>query len=412
MRRRTSLPLALGLTLGLTASLLVGCSDPAETEDPAVLESTAASGKPLDASNAGWTRIEGFPLSDRTHPLLAELGGELYVIGGNTGSICPPLADCASPVGHVVRDGAAYDPATGAWRTIADLPRGSRVYADGWLRPQVVDGLVLVSQDVERAGVWRTEWLAYDPQADSWERVEPLARLGAGPSDVATDGETLWVLDGRRVLTLDPRTGEQAQIGRYPRAGSLRSARLLPGPSGPAVAGWVRGAAPDEPALAAVDVMAGAGRGATWRRLETEMYGEITHFTGSEFVGLEWGRADGGATNNWGRWYDAGGRVRASDGEWTALDVPEPDDVPGEVAQWTLEAVDGPRLATSGFVVDLGAGDRWQRIQRPVGAEVDTEVSAVWDGDWLVAVGGVDLEGDGYRAPAPTEVWAYRPPGD
>ena len=45
----------------------------------------------------GWERLPAVPLSPRTDPVVAWTGTEVVVVGGNTGWVCPPNADCAGP---------------------------------------------------------------------------------------------------------------------------------------------------------------------------------------------------------------------------------------------------------------------------------------------------------------------------
>ena len=45
---------------------------------------------------AAWARVPDVPLSPRTDPVVAWTGSEVLVVGGNTGWICPPYADCHS----------------------------------------------------------------------------------------------------------------------------------------------------------------------------------------------------------------------------------------------------------------------------------------------------------------------------
>jgi hypothetical protein len=49
-------------------------------------------------------------------------GEEVVVVGGYDNAPCPPTADCAA--GPMLRDGAAYAPATGRWRRLPQAPTG------------------------------------------------------------------------------------------------------------------------------------------------------------------------------------------------------------------------------------------------------------------------------------------------
>ena len=45
----------------------------------------------------------------------------MFYVGGDT-FLCPPGADCVAPDDPPLADGAAFDPGTGSWRTIASAP--------------------------------------------------------------------------------------------------------------------------------------------------------------------------------------------------------------------------------------------------------------------------------------------------
>lgn len=392
MSRVRTAAAALSL-LALTACTSTAPAEP-RPQDPGA--ERGASTAPA-AVEHGWARIEGFPLSDRTSPVLAAVGGELYVLGGNTGFVCPPNADCASPsADQLARDGAAYDPGTGTWRRVADLPDGHRLTAPG-TDPLVVDGLVLVPSYGLRG---RPTWLAYDTGADRWDVLDAVHE---GPWEVVTDGEEVWVLRGRRVLRWDPRADTVTPLATYDAPRPLVDRALLPGPDGPVVSGYLPGAAADEPSLVAVDVP----EGSSWRRLRTEQIGWLHHFTGTAWVGLESGRADGGATDNWGRWYDQGGLLDARTGRWSPLDVPQGPWNWG--AGWSFQAASGDLLLSGGRFRDLSGDDRWRRTGRPEGSRVDTEVVGAWLDGRLYTFGGVDEEGPGYEGPAPVEVFSWTP---
>src|SRR4051794_12982657 len=92
--------------------------------------------EPTDGPTAGapaWQALPAAPLSPRTTPVAAWTGTEALFLGGETGEVCPPNADCMKGP-DLARDGAAYNPATGTWRKVADAP----VALGGPLRPAVI----------------------------------------------------------------------------------------------------------------------------------------------------------------------------------------------------------------------------------------------------------------------------------
>ncbi len=67
-----------------------------------------------------WRELPSAPLSPRANAQAVWTGQEVIVLGGET-QPCPPNADCVS-ASPLLRDGAAYDPATDSWHPIAKAP--------------------------------------------------------------------------------------------------------------------------------------------------------------------------------------------------------------------------------------------------------------------------------------------------
>ena len=82
-----------------------------------------------DAAGA-WRTLPEAPLSPRDQAVVVEVGGQVLVVGGWE-FLCPPMADCALPEAPLLDDGAVYDPAADAWRTITPPPFGVRGTAYG-----------------------------------------------------------------------------------------------------------------------------------------------------------------------------------------------------------------------------------------------------------------------------------------
>ena len=121
----------------------------------------------------GWSQIPMGPLTPRNAPVGVWTGSELLIVGGSAAPACPPGAGCAFE-DEPLADGAAYDPAQGTWRTLADAPVGF-VGGDAVL----ADGRMFVLTTVGGARVM----LAYDVDLDKWEELAaptlPAARLFA-----------------------------------------------------------------------------------------------------------------------------------------------------------------------------------------------------------------------------------------
>ena len=80
------------------------------------------SGAQVATTAAGhWRSLPAAPVSAREQAVLAWTGREVIVVGGSIAPPCPPGASCAGPR-QPVADGAAFDPAAGTWRPIADAP--------------------------------------------------------------------------------------------------------------------------------------------------------------------------------------------------------------------------------------------------------------------------------------------------
>ncbi|MGN6575302.1 MAG: Kelch repeat-containing protein [Nocardioides sp.] len=102
--------------LAVTAVLAAGCATSGDASD------TLAGS---EGSSEAWTRVADAPLSPRDHAVVIEVGHRMLVVGGWE-FLCPPSADCSTPEGDLLADGAVYDPATDRWVTIAPPPFGVR----------------------------------------------------------------------------------------------------------------------------------------------------------------------------------------------------------------------------------------------------------------------------------------------
>jgi hypothetical protein len=69
-----------------------------------------------------WQRLPDSPLSPREMATLYWTGDEALLVGGSVAPPCPPNADCDGAKTPPLADGAALDPQTRTWRTIATAP--------------------------------------------------------------------------------------------------------------------------------------------------------------------------------------------------------------------------------------------------------------------------------------------------
>ena len=260
---------ALSLLLLL---VLVGCAG----------ESGSAGPKASEAAQR-WVRHADSPLSPRSGPVAALVGGKAVFVGGDLGPPCPPSADCVA--GKSADDGAAYDPGSGTWRPIATAPRTVPAFA-----PSAVIGSNLYI----RAGA---DLLRYDATADRWTRS---ALAGSSDwYDLVADGPRLLLVSGSDEAAelldrvLDTRTGRWTRLPVDPLGRSFDRA-ITPTDDGLVLTAKAIGAddQPADPALVQAALLPpGSDR---WQRLP-----DSDQLGGGRFVWT--GRADGGPLARWCR---------------------------------------------------------------------------------------------------------------
>lgn len=362
--------------------LAAGCG-PGTTDHPA----GEAPGDP-----SSWTRLEDSPLSPRQGPLVAYVGREVVVVGGYAGSPCPPNADCAVPEDAVQRDGAALDPDTGTWRRIADAPRPVPDFASTAVIGRV---LYVVADDA---------LLSWDSRTDTWGEWEVP---GGDAGWLVADGRRLLVVSGsdengeRPDRVLDARSGDWSTLPADPLspafdrfvvstpAGLVLTAKAIAADGGPA-----------DPALVRAALLPDGER--RWRTLpdSDQLGGGRWSWTGHRLVDPSLGGADGGEVNNYGRVILFGGRLDPATGTWSPL----PDAPDERTGGWPVDAPDGPVIAAAGWLYD-DAAESWTRLPRPAAAPAEPG-PAVWAGDRLVVVGGVDWDLPDGAEPSPENVWS------
>ena len=126
----------------------------------------------FDAAMRSWTSIPASPLSSRSAAASVWTGSELVIWGGWDGSWD------AGP--GTLSDGAAFEPGSGAWRTLPPAPISARAPFSVWTgHEMIVWGTAVRVSDPPRDGA------AYDPTTDSWWTIAE-APIGL------TDGTAVW----------------------------------------------------------------------------------------------------------------------------------------------------------------------------------------------------------------------------
>lgn len=343
---------------------------------------------------ADWTRLPEPPLSPRTGGVAGWTGSEAIFVGGETDHVCPPTADCTRPPTYA-RDGAAYDPVSNTWRSIAKAPVTVAAYTP---HAMVGDNVVLVGDD--------GSWHAYDASDDRWRRLptppqQPPDSLGVGAILSGLNGR-IYTNGRSAVQVLDLAKGTWATLPASPASPKLDPHYVAATPEGVVVVG-VDSTAPNdgiEPSYLLGEVWDGE----SWRRLErSDILGGYGgwHWTGERLVSPYLECLDGGETNNYGRCIPTGGTLDPGTGAWGPLpETPEPGS-----GGWSLSAAEGSRIATWGYVYDDRA-KRWTRLPKPAGAAA-SDAAAVWAHGTLIAFGGVDWES--MEADLSNHAWTWTP---
>lgn len=325
-------------------------------------------------------------------------GHELLVWGG-------AVATAQGPGQAFVADGAAYDPATGAWRTLAPGPLEGRTGAAA-----VWTGTELVVWGGLGATAHLGDGARYDPAADDWT---PLPAAPLSPRSAAS---AVWT--GREVVVLggQDNAGPRAEAAAFdPAAGAWRPLPpLLPRSWGFGQdAVWtderlvVAAAGSEGPAGEAVVVAMDAALDG-WTALPSPQ-----ETVGGIAVEADQGRAYATVSDVNGRGPPALWFLEPGAETWTATAA-----APHALNAWQdrLVGTDGGVVAARPEAMGSGAryhadGDRWERLARQpsLGREGGAEHGQVlaWTGDTLLVWGGFD----GTAAPATLRALRLPAPG-
>jgi hypothetical protein len=335
-----------------------------------------------------WRELPAPPLSPRADAVSAWTGREVIVLGGDPDP-CPPNADCADATSEL-RDGAAYDPATNAWRNIADAPvpvgPGDRLLA--------ADGQ-LVLRHFHQGG---SDWFVYDPAADDWSPIPGVPKgIGDLPSSFGSD---VYAMARGHVVTYSVARGVWSTLPADPITPRLAQRRVTATPNGPVVTGY--DSTQPQDGTVANPVIADAFDGTAWHRLPaTKILGNDWSWTGDRMIDFD-SFAHQGISPLPG--VQLGGQLDLSTGRSgplpaSALETPEDP--------WSPVAIGPGRWAVSwGLVYDVATGQA-RTLPRPDGAP-DLGTTAVWAGDRLVVFGGATF-GEQADTSSRSRAWLWTP---
>lgn len=329
-------------------------------------------------SGATWEGIPAAPIEARAGNLAVWTGVEMIVWGG--------ADDAENPAGFL--DGAAFDPASGDWRSIADGPLS---YSGGRSGVWTGEEMLVWGGEVGDGSHGRPDnGAAYHPRTDTWVELPPSPSWSlAGHSAIWTGNEmVVWGGVGMedRGAAFDPGSATWRTIAPAPIDGRFRHAAVWTGTEmivwgGRAEGGALRasGAAYDP-------------RADSWRELARPSLagrdGPAGVWTGEEMI-------------VWGGWTNAGTRFDgaaydpASD-SWRDLPrAPVSAGLPQSPVAWTGREMVAVGVGDgSGFAAYIPAKDDWIALPEPPMGEVrgPSVVSAdgqviLWGG-WLQPTSG------------------------
>jgi hypothetical protein len=358
----------------------------------ACARATSPDSGPLEAS-PGWVEVPGSPLSPRFGSHAFWVGKEILVLGGSASDPCPPTAACLPPSELPLRDGAALDPETGTWRTIAPAPVPLG-WASGAVQGDVL--YIWVPADEDIPGM-RRAFVSYDVESDRWEEL-PMPPVGGDRTYVLAPAEDRIVayqstqgFDVMPDLEFDPSTRTWSELPTDPLVPSFDRTMVWT-EAGLALLGIENVPQPgsEGPAVYRAAVLDLETR--SWRRLpdsEISGYDPSWFWAGGLLVNPTLGTSDGGEVNNWGRPYPHGGILDPAQGMWSPLpDPPEPgDDFPSF-------AVGGAEYVSSfsSWVLHVSSG-RWFELPPPPDSAHEGQ-AVTWAGDRLFVWGGVRWDGN------------------
>ena len=351
----------------------------------------------------GWVELPRSPLTARAHSVGVWTGREVLLVGGDT-FMCPPSASCVAPVDPPLADAAAFDPSTGAWRTVASAP-----VAFSWASTAVLgDDVYFLVPHVSYRPASETAFLRYSIAADAWTQLPApsvgrswYSILAAGEVIVAGAGSDEWGPEPLQRFDPVAQAWEELPSAPLPpafdRVMTWSGTHLYvfdhelvpsPGSEGPSLTRAAR-----------LDLDSGA-----WERLpDSEILGTGPWLVDATFLVTPMlGSEDGGEVNNWGRRYPYGGIFDSSTLTWLPLPAPPA----GAQGAGAIGASDALYFATSGSVLDLRSRS-WIDLPRLPDAGSYTERTVLTAGPDAFVFGGVRWDG-GTKGELLGDTWIWR----
>lgn len=194
-----------------------GVSEPSGADDAGVTEQSSVENPPVNPKGE-WKTGSVLPESQQETAVVA-FRGEIYVIGGITGSIA------------TVKTVIAYKPETKTWRKVADLPKvmhhanavvlGDRIYVVGSLTPNFRE---------------QGEIYEYNPDSNTWTEKKPM------PQARRRGASALGVIDGKIYIAGGLRRGAVVDFDAYdPKTETWETKANLPTPLDHLAGGVIQG---------------------------------------------------------------------------------------------------------------------------------------------------------------------------
>ncbi|PWJ47195.1 hypothetical protein SAMN06264364_1409 [Quadrisphaera granulorum] len=378
-------------------TMMAGCG--ARGSEPVKEPVPTSTVQPVPASAGEWQPMGAAPLSPRGGALPVWTGERLLLLGGyrfdEQQPPCPPAAACAAVEPTRFDDGAAWDPAIGAWTHLVDTSGSlGRLSQRG-------DGTVWSGTSLFTRGQQTTPDLAAGTLTS--------APIDAGPALV--DADPVWA--GDRLVTIGwdyggSASGVDGQLVAQVFEPASGARAVVPWPYGPPGAESVRTAWTGREVVAFVATNGASETDEGTSRVVAFDSAASTWRTIAE-------RADGPVEIAWdGRRLLLEGRreINALDvatGETTGV-ASLPDHADGELqvsssGRMLLQTWRGSYLLVE---KDDGAAG-WLRVPEPPLADRTTESTVAWAGDDLVVWGGTQAsEQDDGATRSTADGWVWR----
>jgi N-acetylneuraminic acid mutarotase len=175
--------------------------------------------RPTTTTQPGWQRLSNMP-TPRSEVPVVTLDGKIYAAGGYTAGIGIPVH------GQAVVE--VYDPPTGEWTRIADLPAARHHPMAAAAAGRV---FVFGGYDANTDQPTATAW-SYDPATDRWSDVAPMPGPVAAGAAVAA-GDQIFVVGGvpagTSLFRYDPDTNTWTEHAPMPRPSEHLAGALYEG---------------------------------------------------------------------------------------------------------------------------------------------------------------------------------------